>query len=256
MPPGSSTPLADARPADAFEAALQLCHDAVAIGPAAAGERSWWFNAPFIHLAEELSEGPADLAVRLSRGQPGGRDQDWHAESVRVDAGEGHLIVVVPAHAAWEHSPANRRDPLTDLPDRRWLIEQLQHRLRHPTQPFALLFIDLDGFKQINDRLGHIAGDRTLQEVARRLQNALRDGDTVSRFGGDEFVVLAEGVHHANSLPPIVERLNASLAPAIEAAGDAHVGISVGAALSTEGHTSPESLLHAADQRMYQRKRA
>ena len=173
-------------------------------------------------------------------------------------APSGAVSIVVPASAFAEPAaaPAERRDPLTGLSDRNWLIRELERRLGARGEPFALLFVDVDGFKGINDGLGHLAGDAALQEVARRLQAVLREGDTVSRFGGDEFVVLAGGIDHAQAIPPLVDRLKRSVAAPIPAAGNACVTISVGAALSCEGHPTTEAMLAAADASMYASKRS
>jgi diguanylate cyclase (GGDEF)-like protein len=101
-------------------------------------------------------------------------------------------------------------DPLTGLPNRTLVndrAEQMLHRARRSGTPVAALFIDLDGFKEINDTLGHAAGDQLLAQVARRLARAVRTSDTVGRLGGDEFVVLAEGASLAEGVEVVAGRI-------------------------------------------------
>jgi diguanylate cyclase (GGDEF)-like protein len=119
----------------------------------------------------------------------------------------------------------------------------------------AVLFCDLDGFKSINDRFGHNAGDAVLIEVARRLTNGVRDGDTVARLGGDEFVVLADGLGRADAADLAV-RLRNAIIPPIRVDGRAvRVGASFGIGWAHCGMTADE-VLKSADERMYVEKRS
>ncbi|MFF5582354.1 diguanylate cyclase CdgB [Streptomyces hygroscopicus] len=119
----------------------------------------------------------------------------------------------------------------------------------------AVLFCDLDGFKSINDRFGHHAGDAVLIEVARRLANGVRDGDTVARLGGDEFVVLADGLGRADA-QDLAVRLRNAITPPIRVDGRAvRVGASFGIGWAGCG-MSAEEVLQSADQRMYIEKRS
>ncbi|MFJ8477736.1 diguanylate cyclase domain-containing protein [Kitasatospora sp. NPDC094011] len=119
----------------------------------------------------------------------------------------------------------------------------------------AVLFCDLDGFKSINDRFGHNAGDSVLVEVARRLSGAVRDGDTVARLGGDEFVVLADGIGR-DEAKDLAHRLRNAIIPPMRIDGRAmRVGVSLGIGWAGCG-MSIEEVLHTADERMYDEKRA
>lgn len=148
------------------------------------------------------------------------------------------------------------RDALTGLLNRRALSLCLERRFEDD-QPTALLFCDLDGFKQVNDLLGHDAGDQVLVTVARRLEQSVRAEDLVARYAGDEFVVVCQP-----QLARIVaERLLATFDAPIELDGGryAHVGVSIGIAQrdpSPATRTSPETLLRRADEAMYRAKRA
>jgi diguanylate cyclase (GGDEF)-like protein len=119
----------------------------------------------------------------------------------------------------------------------------------------SLLFLDLDGFKAVNDRYGHAVGDAVLRTVASRLRSCVRPSDTVARMGGDEFVVLAEGTTQLG-LEPLVARLEVVLSEPI-AVGDLtlDVGVSVGVAVSTGGEADAAGLLAEADRAMYAAKR-
>jgi diguanylate cyclase (GGDEF)-like protein len=119
-----------------------------------------------------------------------------------------------------------------------------------------VLFIDLDGFKAVNDRFGHEAGDRVLASAAGRLRAAVRGSDTLARVGGDEFVVVCEDMRTETSALETAERIRAVLRAPF-AVGDAELRIaaSVGIALATAQHATPEDLLRAADEAMYVAKR-
>lgn len=129
-------------------------------------------------------------------------------------------------------------DPLTGLPNRTLLsdrIEQGVARARREDEPLGLLMLDINQFKRINDRLGHSAGDRVIVEFADRLDNTVREEDTVARWGGDEFFVVLPGLEEADRITDIPERLRAALrAPFEVGAESVHLGITVGAVVYSE----------------------
>lgn len=155
--------------------------------------------------------------------------------------------------------PFARVDPLTALPDRTFLLSRLATLLtgdRVADREFAVLFIDLDNFKQFNDRNGHLLGDRILREVARRLQCCVRDGDHVTRYGGDEFVVLLERVSDKADIEPALARIHGALAEPIELSeGRFTLSLSIGVAKSAPHLRSPDDVLGEADRQMYLAKR-
>jgi len=148
-------------------------------------------------------------------------------------------------------------DPLTELPNRALVLERLTTaaaRVDPAHGRIALVFLDLDHFKDVNDSLGHRAGDDVLRQVADRLRAAVRPGDTVGRFGGDEFVVLCEEVEDEAAARVIAGRLAAAFAPPFRAGGDdQHLGASIGIALM-DGGEDAEALLRDADAAMYRAK--
>jgi diguanylate cyclase (GGDEF)-like protein/PAS domain S-box-containing protein len=166
----------------------------------------------------------------------------------------------VTERRAWEASLAYQatHDPLTGLFNRRRLLELLSEDLRRPRpEPPALLFLDLDDFKHVNDSLGHDAGDRLLLEVARRLQDAVREGDVVSRFGGDEFAVLCRGVADEGAATEVARRLlQAVTGPVLLGSKTFGVSGSIGVVVAGPGHAEAEDVLRDADVAMYQAKAA
>jgi len=146
-----------------------------------------------------------------------------------------------------------RHDSLTGLATRSFLVEHLQRQLRLD-EPFAVLFIDLDRFKPVNDLWGHETGDEILRLVGRRLQQAVRPFDLVARVGGDEFVVVAHGVGDGAAARLFADRIEAAIsAPYHVEAGPVRIGASVGIAISDEESTVA-SLLADADLEMYDAK--
>jgi diguanylate cyclase (GGDEF)-like protein/PAS domain S-box-containing protein len=148
-------------------------------------------------------------------------------------------------------------DPLTGLANRTIFFDRLANALARSTRRdtgVAVLFVDLDRFKPVNDAWGHETGDQLLIEVSRRLLGSMRDGDTVARLGGDEFVVLAEPIAAESDAVTIGERIVAKLAePYPLVATTAHITASVGLAVGAPGAT-PRSLVHAADLALYEAK--
>jgi diguanylate cyclase (GGDEF)-like protein/PAS domain S-box-containing protein len=150
------------------------------------------------------------------------------------------------------------RDPLTGLANRALFEERLRGSLSRDARSggaTGVLFLDLDGFKDVNDRYGHGVGDAVLRAVADRLTGAVRPADTVARLGGDEFVVLVEGATESG-LNALVQRLSAEVeAPLVALDRTLDVGVSVGSALVTGGAADPAWLVAQADARMYEVKR-
>ncbi|HEV3364158.1 MAG TPA: bifunctional diguanylate cyclase/phosphodiesterase [Acidimicrobiia bacterium] len=149
-------------------------------------------------------------------------------------------------------------DPVTDLPNRALFLDRLHHaqaRMARVTAHYALVFIDLDRFKVVNDSLGHAAGDDLLVQVAGRLQGALRAGDTLARFGGDEFVALLEDLESEGEASLIVERLLASLEePFCLGERELIVTASAGVVIGDGTHLGPEECVREGDVAMYRAK--
>uniref|UniRef100_B8HMI3 Diguanylate cyclase/phosphodiesterase with PAS/PAC and GAF sensor(S) n=1 Tax=Cyanothece sp. (strain PCC 7425 / ATCC 29141) TaxID=395961 RepID=B8HMI3_CYAP4 len=153
------------------------------------------------------------------------------------------------------------RDALTSLPNRTLLFDRLEHALqryqRHPQQQFAVLFLDMDRFKSINDSLGHTAGDQVLLEMAHRLSQSVREEDTVARLGGDEFVILLEEVMNLQDALHCAQRIQDILAVPFELNGTVvSLDASIGVALADARYHTPEELLRDADIAMYEAKAA
>jgi diguanylate cyclase (GGDEF)-like protein/PAS domain S-box-containing protein len=149
-------------------------------------------------------------------------------------------------------------DALTGLPNRQLLLDRLgqatAHRERLHAQ-VAVLFIDLDHFKEINDTLGHAAGDRLLQDVAERLIGCVRDGDTVARLGGDEFVVMLVGLQRIEDAALVAEKIITGVAAACQIEGsELHVSSSIGIAIFPDDGADADTLLRNADIAMYHAK--
>ncbi len=150
-------------------------------------------------------------------------------------------------------------DNLTDLPNRNHFVEQLTRAiavgLRHPERRFAVLMLDFDRFKLINDSLGHSAGDMLLVELARRLQAYLRPSDLIARLGGDEFAILVEDMNADVEAIRIAERLQDILAEPVYLKGVAvSTSASIGITTSTFGYDAPEQVMRDADTAMYRAK--
>lgn len=151
------------------------------------------------------------------------------------------------------------RDPLTQLPNRRLLADRMDAALarvtREPGYAFCLLYLDLDGFKPINDMHGHATGDAVLQEVARRVRSEVRGIDTVARVGGDEFVVLLDGCTSRRRAAVAINRIREVVAEPITLQGFiVSIGVSIGCAFASDTSRTSAELLDLADQQMYRDK--
>ena len=151
-------------------------------------------------------------------------------------------------------------DALTRLPNRTLLSERMSRAVvlarRHQTE-FAVCYLDLDGFKPINDELGHDAGDQVLIEIGNRLTGALREVDTVSRLGGDEFVLLMNDLTHDEDWQSVLSRVLMEVTRPLQVQGqERSVSASIGVAFYPQDGEDPETLLRHADHAMYAAKRA
>ena len=156
---------------------------------------------------------------------------------------------------------AAQYDSLTGLPNRSLFMDQLSQAFaraqRSSGYHFCILFMDLDGFKTVNDTFGHAFGDALLTKVGERLKAHLRGNDVAVRFGGDEFAVLVDGVNGGKRAVVIGKRLQAKLSAPYRIEGrEVSISVTIGTALSVAGHDNPEAMIRHADAAMYEGKRA
>lgn len=173
-------------------------------------------------------------------------------DGIATDITERKQIEEQLAHNAYH-------DALTGLPNRLLFVDRLQQVLarhqRYPKEQFAVLFLDLDRFKVINDSLGHLVGDQLLIEIAKRIQSCLRLGDTVARLGGDEFTILLDSIHHVDDAIAVAERIQAAIQiPLCLNHHEIFTTASIGIALNEVRDMQPEELLRNADTALYQAK--
>jgi two-component system cell cycle response regulator len=212
-------------------------------------------DVPIVVLSARTAELLAVQAV-----QEGAQD---YLVKGRVDPGlMGRAIRYAIARKATEIESRNEamRDSMTGLPNRALLrdrLDQVLARSRRLFSPFAVLFMDLDGFKEINDRYGHSAGDQALVQVANRIRTAIREADTPARYGGDEFVVLCEKVKSEEEAAEIADRISKSIEePLLVEGAELRVGVSIGIAIGSPSVTDADVLIREADAAMYGAKNA
>ena len=150
-------------------------------------------------------------------------------------------------------------DSLTGLPNRAYFIEHLKRAIarskRHPDYQFAVLFLDLDRFKNINDSLGHVIADQLLVEIGQKLGATLRPEDMVARFGGDEFVILLDDIQDVGDATQVADRIHEELVNPFNLDGnEVFTSTSIGIALSMQDYDLPEDCLRDADTAMYRAK--
>lgn len=192
-----------------------------------------------------LPEGPRDFEARLVSNSPG------EALTIVRDITERKNLEKQLEHRAFH-------DPLTGLPNRALLRDRLKHALARSERSgnrVALLFLDLDNFKLVNDSLGHEAGDRLLVKVSERLKDSLRPEDTLARFGGDEFVVVLQEIPDEGEAPRVSQRIMEVMRRPLTVEGrELSVTTSIGIALSSSSRDQPETLLRNADTALYKGK--
>ena len=159
--------------------------------------------------------------------------------------------------AALQHLATH--DTLTDLPNRFLMVDRLSQllaRAQRTGTAFAVLYMDVDRFKEVNDSYGHEFGDLLLQAVAKRLTKSVRQSDTVARIGGDEFVIILETVHEAREAGAVGRNVQRALAKSFTVAKTRlNIGASIGISFYPENGGDPDTLLRAADYAMYLAKR-
>ncbi len=211
-------------------------------------ERSGRWEGELTMLVPDVGLVPVAAQVLL---HPGDEDDGPYYSAILHDIRERKAFEQRLAHQA-------NHDPLTGLPNRTLLIDRLDGalaRARRHNRRVAVLFLDLDHFKVVNDSLGHGLGDRLLVAIAERLAIALRPGDTVARFGGDEFVVLCEDLVSQHDAITIAERVDEAVSgPFIIDDTEVFVGVSIGIALPDDTEADPETLIRDADAAMYRAK--
>jgi diguanylate cyclase (GGDEF)-like protein/PAS domain S-box-containing protein len=234
--------------------------------------------APSVTLSEPIARGDLRLRLHVANDAPAGE-----AEVLRATLGDGSVLTAAPRptpyapsdsellHGVAEVLTAARRraeseagavtravhDALTGLATRPLLDDRLERALTRPGTRCALLLLDLDGFKEVNDSYGHAAGDDVLRALGPRLLAAVRPTDTVARYGGDEFVVLCEEVDEPAAVERIAQRVRRACSQPFALAGGGQVELSgsVGIGWSSDDVHTPLALMSAADAAMYRAKR-
>jgi diguanylate cyclase (GGDEF)-like protein/PAS domain S-box-containing protein len=276
-----------------FQAMVESAHDAI-IGKTLDGTITYWNPAAtrqYGYSAEEVigesiatiipPEMTEELPEILSRLRRGERIENYETVRVRKDGRRINVSVTISPILDSDGEPigasaiarditgrimAERQlrrgalhDALTDLPNRVFFNERVAQALerlrRDPAYRFAVLFLDFDDFKVVNDSLGHGAGDQLLQRIAARLHACVRPGDVVARLGGDEFTILLEDVATRAGVELAAERVRTSLTAPFEVSDrQVVVSASIGAALGEATYDRPEDLLRDADIAMYRAK--
>lgn len=182
----------------------------------------------------------------------------WNDKGAAIRMVGSQTDITDRKHAEEQLAYGTIHDALTGLPNRALFMDRLSlafKRMQREEYLFAVLFLDLDRFKTINDSLGHTTGDALLVAFAQRLESALRPGDTIARLGGDEFTVLLDQISNPLDAEHVAERIKSLLqTPLTAGAHDIYTSASIGLALSNSNYERPEEMLRDADTAMYQAK--
>jgi diguanylate cyclase (GGDEF)-like protein len=220
--------------------------------------RSWLGGREFSEMLPELSDVASKEVLQTVLARVDKAPISASISVSEIDGELGELLLV--QIDIFPPESAHYRDPVTGLPDRRaleWQRQSWRHESKTEAVPHALLFMDLVGFKHINDQHGHALGDKVLQALAERWQHSLRHGDLIVRYGGDEFVVLLRGIGTAKAAQPIIERLQKITEQPLQLQDKLlRVEVTIGLSLADDLSVSIEALLAEADKTMYAAKRS
>ena len=241
---GTTVPVSEFPPSELFTLTDGPAGDIVFVVPIRGPSRDW---------------GVLAAVGRIQSTTPPGREMMNQSGALLTAALDHGALLAALRETEEGLRSAALHDHLTGLPNRVLLADRLQQAglraARQADYRFAVLLLDLNGFKAVNDSLGHAAGDLLLIEVARRLTGLLRKSDTAARLGGDEFVVLLDGLASADGHQVVSDAITAALtAPFVIDDRRVEVGLSIGVDLSTEGSADPDHLLREADAAMYRAK--
>ncbi len=242
---------------------------------------SWWTTAPPasclicahhsapLHAVEQLSAAAPDTPIIVLSDDG---DEDSGVAALRAGAQDYLLKSELNASLlgrAVRYSVERKRaevvlaqralhDPLTALPNRALFVDRVRvalDRSRRTESPVVVLFLDVDGFKEINDTLGHSAGDRLLTVLAERFSGLLRPMDTVARFGGDEFTFLLEGLESENEAAIVAQRISRSAGlPVTLGDPERSISVSIGVTIVTDPEAAIDDVIRHADTAMYRAK--
>lgn len=219
-----------------------------AIWASVSAGRTW--RGEIVNLCSDGVYSHKEMTVTPVVGENGGLE---HYLAIQRDIGEKKLYERKLDHLA-------HHDSLTGLPNRALFHDRLSNtlaRARRSKQGLAVIFLDLDGFKHINDSLGHKVGDRILHSVAKRLTKNLREADTVARMSGDEFTIIVQDIENSDGAVAAAQRIRESFVQPFRVLGhELYVTASLGIALYPEDGKDAQSLLKAADTAMYRAKQA
>lgn len=180
---------------------------------------------------------------------------------------EKHQVRIAVAHDISERKANEEQlhylvghDQLTNLPNRMLLLDRMESSLKKAEQDslkLSILFIDIDGFKEVNDTFGHSVGDKLLKAIAMRLQNCVRSSDTVGRLGGDEFLILLDGINNLDNVLKVAEKVRLACNKVFVVDGHSlNLSSSIGIAMYPEMGKTYQQLIQVADQAMYKSKKA
>jgi diguanylate cyclase (GGDEF)-like protein len=246
-------------------ALIALATGAVVV--AAGGGDAFWLCLPTVLLAAAISPTPsgallgaaAVIAAAALAGWLGVSGSPSPVLAVLVPATSATVLVAMRERLERERDAMREvalSDPLTAIANRRLLLSRADYEIarhRRARRSFALVMLDLDGFKLLNDRFGHAAGDELLWDVATALTHAIRAQDTVARIGGDEFCVLAPETDQPGTVP-LARRITTTVAAATT--GVEMLGASIGIAVFPDDGENAKALLRAADKRLLSAKRS
>lgn len=155
-----------------------------------------------------------------------------------------------------EVEKAALHDFLTDLPNRRYLHKVLHDMLANSVNKAAILFIDLDNFKQINDIFGHLSGDKVIKMIASRLRVCIRENDFICRYGGDEFIIVLKNIQSAKEVNQIIHQIKCTLKKPLKMGEKSlEITASIGMSIHPDQGKDEKTLIYIADQEMYHKKR-